>query len=117
MTTPIIRSFTRDIEARFPAEDEVPPEMRNWWIETRENLERLKDKVVTLATENESLQLKINSLSSGQQGQFSETQVLQLARFLQFWEIATDGSLIPYTNNASDLGSAERKVRDIYEAI
>jgi len=116
MTTPIIRSFTRDIEARFPAEDEVPSEMRDWWIETRENLERLKDKITTLTTENESLKARVSSLASSQ-NQFTEAQALQLARFVEFWEITTDGSLVPYTHDASDLGSAERKVRDIYEAI
>ena len=116
MTTPIIRSFTRDIEARFPAEEEVPKEMRDWWIETRENLERLKDKITSLTTENESLKAQVASLVAPQ-NQFTDAQALQLARFIEFWEIASDGSLIPYTNNTSDLGNAERKVRDIYEAI
>jgi hypothetical protein len=116
MTTPVIRTFSRDIEARFPDEGTVPMELREWWIETRENLERLKDKITSLTTENESLKTQVASLVSPQ-NQFTDAQALQLARFIQFWEIASDGSLIPYTHNASDLGSAERKVRDIYEAI
>ena len=116
MTTPVIRTFSRDIEARFPDEGTVPMELQEWWIETRENLERLKDKITSLTTENESLRTQVASLVSPQ-NQFTDAQALQLARFIQFWEIASDGSLIPYTNNASDLGSAERKVRDIYEAI
>jgi len=116
MTTPVIRTFSRDIEARFPDEETVPMELREWWIETRENLERLKDKVTSLTTENESLKTQVASLVAPQ-NQFTDAQALQLARFIEFWEIASDGSLIPQTHNASDLGSAERKVRDIYEAI
>jgi len=116
MTTPVIRTFSRDIEARFPDEDSVPSDLREWWIDTRENLERLKDKITTLTTENESLKARVSSLASPQ-NQFTEAQALQLVRFIQHWEIDSSGSLIPYTNNASDLGSAERKVRDIYEAI
>jgi gas vesicle protein len=113
MINPTIRSFSQDIEVRFLEEEAVPEEIRDWWIATRENLERLKDKITDLQTENESLKSQLSSISN----QFTEDQALQLARFIQFWEIASDGSLIPYTNNASDLGSAERKVRDIYEAI
>jgi hypothetical protein len=116
MTTPVIRTFSRDIEARFPDEASVPAELREWWVETRENLERLKDKITTLTTENESLKARVSSLASSQ-NQFTNAQALQLARFIEFWEITSNGSLIPYTHNTSDLGSAERKVRDIYEAI
>lgn len=39
----------------------------------------------------------------------------QVKRFLQHWEIASNGSLIPKAHNAADIGNAERKVRDIYE--
>ena len=116
MSDPVIRSFAQDTEVRFPEEDTVPKDMKEWWVETRENLERLKDKITSLTTENESLKTQVASLVSPQ-NQFTDAQALQLARFIQFWEIASDGSLIPYTNNASDLGSAARKVRDIYEAI
>lgn len=65
MTTPVIRTFSRDIEARFPDEESVPSELREWWIETRENLERLKDKITTLTTENESLKARVSSESRG----------------------------------------------------
>ncbi len=111
MSNPVIRSFSQDIEVRFLEEETVPKNMRDWWIETRENLERLKDKITDLQIENESLKSKLSSITN----QFTDAQAEQLARFVEFWEITTNGSLVPYTNNLSDIGSAERKVRDIYE--
>jgi hypothetical protein len=113
MSDPVIRSFAQDTEIRFPEEDTVPKDMKEWWVETRENLDRIKDKMSSLQVENQSLRNQLSAVTN----QFTDAQAEQLARFIQFWEIASNGSLIPYTNNASDLGSAERKVRDIYEAI
>lgn len=113
MSDPVIRSFAQDTEIRFPEEDTVPQDMKEWWVETRENLDRIKDKMSSLQVENQSLRNQLSAVTN----QFTDAQAEQLARFIQFWEIASNGSLIPYTNNASDLGSAERKVRDIYEAI
>jgi len=115
MSTPTIRTFSQDIEARFPEEDMVPQELRGWWIETRENLERLKDKITSLYIENETLKKQVSELTAPAT-QFTDAQAQQLARFVQFWEITSSGGLVPYTNNVSDLGSAERKVRDIYES-
>lgn len=111
MSNPVIRSFAQDTEARFPEEDAVPKDLENWWIETRENLERLKDKIVELQAENESLSEQLSSITN----QFTDAQAEQLARFVEFWEITTNGSLVPYTNSTCDIGNAERKVRDIYE--
>lgn len=116
MSTPVVRSFAQDTESRFPEEDAVPGELREWWIETRENLERLKDKITSLSIANEALTKQVSELTSPV-AQFTDAQALQLTRFVQSWEVTLDGSLIPYTHNASDLGSAERKVRNIYEAI
>ena len=113
MNLPKPQPFSRDIEARFPVEESVPEDMKEWWVETRENLERLKDKITALSLENESLKQAIASIGSEQQ--FTVTQAQQLARFIQFWNIQADGSLVPRTHNASDIGSAEFKVRDIYE--
>lgn len=113
MSDPVIRSFAQDTEIRFPEEDTVPQDMKEWWVETRENLDRIKDKMSSLQVENQSLRNQLSAVTN----QFTDAQAEQLARFIKFWEIASNGSLIPYTNNASDLGSAERKVRDIYEAI
>jgi archaellum component FlaC len=111
-----IKQYSKDIEARFLDDSSVPSELKNWWNETRDNLERLKDKITEL-----SLQVELLSQSSGSgantTNQFTDAQAEQLARFVEFWEITTDGSLVPYTHNASDLGSAQRKVRDIYEKI
>ena len=111
--TVVIRPFSVSTEARFPEEESVPRELRNWWIETRENLERLKDKITELQAENESLSAQLASITN----QFTDAQAEQLARFVEFWEITTNGSLVPYTHNTSDIGSAERKVKDFYEHI
>lgn len=113
---PQIRQFSRDIEVRFLEDESVPLELRQWWAGTRENLERLKDKVQKLQVENESLSTQLSQLSSTT-NQFTDAQAEQLARFVQFWEITSNGSLVPYTHNTSDIGSAERKVKDFYEHI
>ena len=42
---PKVRGFSSDVDVRFPESDKVPAEIRTWWISTRENLERLKDKI------------------------------------------------------------------------
>lgn len=110
MSNPVIRSFQRDTEARFPEEDSVPENLRPWWAETRENLERLKDKIFALESENQSLKESL----SGNTKQFTESQAEQLARFVQYWEIRSSGSLVPYTDNTSDIGAAEYKVKDFY---
>ena len=39
----------------------------------------------------------------------------QIKLFLQHWEIDSSGNLRPKVNNTVDIGSAEQKVRDIYE--
>jgi hypothetical protein len=113
MSTPVVRNFARDTDVRFPEEDTVPNELKEWWVETRENLERLKDRITSLEIQNETLTRKLSESSSIMQ--FTDVQVGQLLRFIQFWEIDSSGSLIPYTNNSSDIGNAGRKVRDIYE--
>ena len=110
MTTPVVRSFNKDIEARFPDAESVPENLKDWWVETRENLDRLKDKI-------SELERQIQQKASEPTLQFTEAQALQLARFVEFWEITQNGSLIPYSNNTSDIGNAERKVKDIYELV
>jgi hypothetical protein len=45
MNLPKPKGFSTDVDVRFPESDKVPPEIRNWWISTRNNLERLKDKI------------------------------------------------------------------------
>ena len=62
MNLPKSKPFSRDTEAKFPVEESVPQELRDWWTETRENLERLKDKITSLKLENETLNQSINSL-------------------------------------------------------
>jgi len=109
MTTPVVRSFNKDIEARFPEAESVPENLKDWWVETRENLDRLKDKISELERQIQQIKAPEATL------QFTESQALQLARFVEFWEITSNGSLVPYTDNTSDIGSAERKVRDFYE--
>ena len=46
MSDPVIRSFAQDTEIRFPEEDTVPKDMREWWVEVRENLDRMKDRLI-----------------------------------------------------------------------
>lgn len=62
MSTPIVRNFAQDTEVRFPEEDTVPKELKDWWIETRENLERIKDKITSLEIDNEALKKQLESL-------------------------------------------------------
>jgi hypothetical protein len=64
MSNPVIRSFDRDIEAQFPEEESVPADMRIWWMETKANLERLRDRANLLEREIESLKSRIRSLES-----------------------------------------------------
>ena len=111
MSDPVIRSFAQDTEVRFPEEDAVPKDMKEWWVETRENLDRIKDQITSLQIENQSLRNQLSAVTN----QFTDAQAEQLARFMQFWEITSSGSLVPYTNNSLDIGRADRKVRDIYE--
>lgn len=111
MSDPVIRSFAQDTEIRFPEEDTVPQDMKEWWVETRENLDRIKDKMSSLQVDNQSLRNQLSAVTN----QFTDAQAEQLARFMQFWEITSSGSLVPYTNNSLDIGQADRKVRDIYE--
>lgn len=62
MSEPVVRTFAQDTEVRFPEEDAVPQDLRDWWIETRENLERIKDKITNLEAENQALTSRINAL-------------------------------------------------------
>jgi len=115
---PVVRGFDRNVEAQFPEEEAVPQNLREWWMETKSNLERLRDRTRLLEQEVESLKTKISTLENNtvsSTSQFTDAQAEQLARFIQYWEITTSGGLVPYTHNASDIGSAERKVKDIYE--
>ena len=118
MSNPVVRTFERNVEAQFPEEEAVPKNLREWWRETKTNLERLRDRTNLLEQEIESLKTKISSLenNTASNSQFTDAQADQLARFIQYWEITTSGGLVPYTNDVSDIGSAERKVRDIYES-
>lgn len=42
---PTVRTFSRAIETKLPEDDAVPKDMRPWWSETRENFDRLVDRV------------------------------------------------------------------------
>lgn len=42
---PPVRTFSRAIETQLPEEDALPREMKPWWGETRENFDRLVDRV------------------------------------------------------------------------
>jgi len=62
MSDPVIRSFAQDTEIRFPEEDTVPNDMKEWWIEVRENLDRMKDRIVSLEIDNQSLKKQLETL-------------------------------------------------------
>jgi len=62
MSDPVIRSFAKDTEIRFPEEDTVPNDMKEWWIEVRENLDRMKDRIVSLEIDNQSLKKQLETL-------------------------------------------------------
>jgi len=62
MSDPVVRTFAQDTEVRFPEEDTVPNELKDWWIETRENLERLTDKIQSLEIDNQVLKKRLESL-------------------------------------------------------
>jgi len=62
MSDPVIRSFAKDTEIRFPEEDTVPNDMNEWWIEVRENLDRMKDRIVSLEIDNQSLKKQLETL-------------------------------------------------------
>ena len=46
---------------------------------------------------------------------FTTDEVDQIKLFLQYWEIDSNGNLLPKNDNSVDVGNAEQKVRDIYE--
>lgn len=62
MTLPTVRAFQINTEARFPEEEAVPKDLKKWWAETRENLERLKDKISQLEAENQDLKERVLKL-------------------------------------------------------
>lgn len=64
MSSPVVRKFDRNVEAQFPAEESVPQNLREWWMETKTNLDRLKDRTLLLEQEIESLKSRIRSLES-----------------------------------------------------
>lgn len=64
MSNPVIRTFERNVEAQFPEEESVPQNLREWWMETKTNLERLRDRTNLLEQEIESLKSRIRSLES-----------------------------------------------------
>ena len=62
MNIPQPKPFTQAIEAKFPETEAVPKDMQEWWMETRENLDRLKDKITTLESEVGSLKEQLISI-------------------------------------------------------
>ena len=45
----------------------------------------------------------------------TSAELTELRNFLTMWNITADGHLLPVTNDTVDIGSADAKVRDIYE--
>ena len=63
MSLPVSRPFSADIEVRFPDAMDVPPEMEEWCAVTKENLDRLREKVLILeGTDIATLQAKVKKL-------------------------------------------------------
>lgn len=62
MNLPKFKPFSQDIAVQFPPEESVPEQMEDWWTETRENLNRLKDKISILEQENQILKRQISSI-------------------------------------------------------
>jgi len=40
-----VRTFSRAIEVKFSEDEAVPESLRPWWADTRDNLERIVDRV------------------------------------------------------------------------
>jgi hypothetical protein len=63
MSLPVPKAFSTEIEVRFPDNINVPSEMKEWCSVTRENLDRLKEKVLILeSTEIAILRKKVKQL-------------------------------------------------------
>lgn len=61
MTLPTPKSFSTDIEVRFP--DDAPEGMEDWYGTLKENLNRLREKVLILeSTDIATLQRKVSKL-------------------------------------------------------
>lgn len=61
MTLPTPKSFSADIEVRFP--DDAPEGMEDWYGTLKENLNRLREKVLILeSTDIATLQRKVSKL-------------------------------------------------------
>jgi len=66
---PTVRSFSTAIEVNFEEGEEMPQELKPWWMETRTNLDRLVDRVKDLETGETAAGTALKALSAPAQTQ------------------------------------------------
>lgn len=62
MNQPQVKPFSQALEAEFPEIESVPENMRDWWVETKENLDRLNDKITTIESNLQTLSNRMTSI-------------------------------------------------------
>lgn len=60
----VIRKLPSDIEVSFLQDDSVPEELKDWWALTRENLERMRDRLNTQSIELEGVLRRLGEAES-----------------------------------------------------
>jgi hypothetical protein len=60
----VVRKLPADIEVSFLQDDSVPEELKDWWGLTRENLERMRDRLNAQSIEIEGLLRRLEEVES-----------------------------------------------------
>jgi len=60
----VVRKLPADIEVSFLQDDSVPDELKDWWGLTRENLERLRDRLNAQSIELEGVLSRLQEAES-----------------------------------------------------
>jgi hypothetical protein len=60
----VVRKLPADIEVSFLQDDSVPEELKDWWSLTRENLERMRDRLNAQSIELEEVLSRLEEAES-----------------------------------------------------
>ena len=60
----VVRKLPADIEVSFLQDDSVPEELKDWWGLTRENLERMRDRLNAQSIELEGVLSRLEEAES-----------------------------------------------------
>ena len=60
----VVRKLPADIEVSFLQDESVPEELKDWWGLTRENLERMRDRLNAQSIELEGVLSRLEEAES-----------------------------------------------------